>query len=119
MRADIINDALSSLVRNAEKNKPYNARQLAGLTGNRISARTFEACLARGYHAIEKKKKEGTKTPYYKDNGKYWLFGCWNAECSIQREGVRVITVKEYDEQGNLVKEYKRRRGRPYFTATF
>lgn len=119
MRAEVICDAISALVRNAEKNKPYSARQLAGLTGNRISARTFEACLARGYHAVEKKKKEGSRTPYCKDNGKYWLFGYWNAECSIRREGVRVITIKEYDEQGNLVTEYQKRRGRPYYTATF
>lgn len=119
MRASLIYDAISQLAMKAEKGVAYNARQLAAMTGGRISSRTFEACLARGFHAIEKRKKEGRKASYYKDNGKYWLFGCWNAECSIRREGAKVITIKEYDEQGNLVSEYQKRRGRPYYTATF
>ena len=119
MRAGLIYDALTRLINGVEKGVAYTPRQLSALTGGRISSTTFEKCLARGYHAVEKKKKDGPRTPYCKDNSKYWLFGYWNAECSIRREGVRVITIKEYDEQGNLVSEYKRRRGRPYYTATF
>lgn len=119
MRASLIYDAISCLAKEAEKGVAYTPRQLAAMTKGRISSRTFEACLARGFHAVEKRKKEGSKTSYYKDSGKYWLFGCWNAECSIRREGMKVITIKEYDEQGNLVNEYQRRRGRPYYTATF
>ena len=119
MRASLIDEALTRLVNSVEKGVSYTARQLSALTGGRISSRTFEACLARGYHAIEKRKEEEKKTPYYKDNSKYWLFGYWSAECSIHRKGVKVITIKEYDEQGNLVNEYQKRRGRPYYTVTF
>lgn len=120
MRLELISDALRHLTTNALKGVPYTSRQLSALTGGRISEFTFEACLARGYHAIEKRKEEGRgKTPYYKDKEKYWLFGCWNAECSIHREGVEVITVKEFNEQGGLIREYQKRRGRPYYTAIF
>ena len=118
MRAGLIYDAISCLIHNVEKGVPYTAKQLAAMTGDRISTRTFEACLARGFHAVEKRKREEKKIPY-RDNGKYLLFGIWNAECSIRREGVKVITIKEYDEQENLVNEYQKRRGRPYYTATF
>lgn len=118
MRANLIYDAISRVINNAEKGVPYTAKQLAAMTGGRISRRTFEACLSRGFYAVEKRKRKEKKIPY-RDNTKYLLFGMWNAECSIHREGVRVITIKEYDEQGNLVSEYQRRRGRPYFTATF
>lgn len=120
MRLELIYDALKALTNNVQRGVPYTAKQLSALTGGRIRTSTFEACLARGYHAIEKRKNEGReKTPYYKDKEKYWLFGCWNAECSIRREGVEVITVKEFNEQGELIREYQRRRGRPYYTATF
>lgn len=120
MRATLINDAISCIAMEAEKGVPYTARQLAAMTRGRISSRTFEKCLARGYHTVEKRRAEGKKPFYYgKDVNKYWLFGCWNAECYIRREGVKVITIKEYDEQGNLISEYQRRKGRPYYTVTF
>ncbi len=118
MRASLIYDALTRLINGVERGVAYTPRQLSALTGGRISSTTFKKCLARGFHAVEKRKKEEKKNPY-RDNDKYWLFGCWNAGCSIRREGVKVITVKEYDEQGNLVSEYQKRRGRPYYVAIF
>lgn len=116
MRANLIDEALTLLGNNVEKGVPYTPSQLSRLTGGRISARTFESCLIRGYRAIEKRKE---KEERYRDYSKYCLFGYWSVMCSIRKEGVKVITIKEYDEQGNLVNEYQRRRGRPYYTAIF
>lgn len=115
-RARIICDAITELKRRVVPGTPYTARELAAMTEWRIPASNFEDSLRRGYHAL--KRREDKKAVAGFEN-KYMLFGDWRAECDIHREGSRLITIKEYDEEGNLISERQKRRGRPYFTATF
>ena len=93
----------------------YNAHELCKMTRGIIPTSLFEKSLSRGYRTLRKNEMEGTA----KKGDKYHLFGDWRAACTIQRVGARLITIKEYDEDGNLITEYQKRRGRPYYIATF
>jgi hypothetical protein len=112
-RAKLICDAITELKHNAVPGLEYTARDLSKMTGGLIPTSLFEKSLSRGYHTLLKREelKQG--------NGKYMLFNDWRAECRIHRKGARVITIKEYDEDGNLISEYQKRRGKPYYTASF
>lgn len=112
-RAEIICDAITELKKNVVPGRPYTARELSEMTGRMIPTSNFEGCLRRGYRIIEKRVMMNPA------NYSYYLFGDWRAKCVIHREGTRLITIKEYDEDGNLINERKIRRGRPYYTASF
>jgi len=114
-RARLIDDAITELKKHIVPGTAYTAYDLCRMTGDAIPAKLFEKSLARGYHVFKKRERLGVA----KKGNKYHLFGDWRASCTIQREGVKLITIKEYDEDGNLISEYKKKRGRPYYTATF
>lgn len=112
-RAKLICDAITELKHNAVRGVAYTASDLRNMTGGLIPTSLFKKSLSRGYRALLKREelKQG--------NGKYMLFNDWRAECHIQKVGAKLITIKEYDEDGNLLSEYKRRRGRSYYVAIF
>lgn len=113
-RAEIIDKAMKVLHARVERGVEYTPLELWNLTDRIISPEIFERCLSRGWLAVEKRKKKGGAY------GNYSLFSDWRGECIIKRRGPRVITVKEYDEDGNLIREYKKRKGRAStYTATF
>ena len=114
-RARLIGDAITELKHNAARGVAYTARDLSKMTGGIIPTSLFEKSLARGYRALRKREFEGVR----EEENTYSLFNDWRAECHIQKEGARLITIKEYDEDGNLISEYQRRRGRPYYVAIF
>jgi len=107
-RADLICDAITELKKNVVPGRPYDAADLSVMTGRIIPASIFKSCLSRGYRACRIQRRDS-----------YNLFNDWRAECHIDRKGKNLITIKEYDENGNLIGEYKKRRGRVYYTATF
>ena len=113
-RARLIDEAITGIYKHIEPGVAYTAYDLSRLTDGLIPTSIFEKCLSRGYHTVKKRKIMRPD-----NDGKYSLFGDFRAKCLIRKEGVRLVTIKEYDEDGNLVSEYRRRRGRPYFTATF
>ena len=115
-RARVIDSAIGELMNHVVRGTPYTARELSEMTGRVISTSTFENCLSRGYRTLRKRRIE-RNVP--EDKNTYSLFGSWSAECHIRKEGTRLITIKEYDEDKNLINERKVRRGRPYYTATF
>lgn len=113
-RAEVIDNALKILHARVERGVEYTPVELWNLTDRIISPEIFEGCLSRGWRAIEKRKGRGGAFEYYS------LFNDWRGECTIKRRGPKVITVKEYDEDGNLIREYKRRKkGASTYTATF
>lgn len=114
-RAKLICEAITELRHNAGRGIPYTAADLSKMTGGLIPTSLFEKSLARGYRTLKKRECMGVPE---KDNT-YSLFNDWGADCRIQRVGAKLITIKEYDEDGNLISEYQRRRGRPYFVAIF
>lgn len=114
-RANLICDAITELKKNAVRGTAYTASDLSKMSGGLIPTSLFEKSLARGYHALRKREFEGVR----EEANTYSLFNDWRAECHIQKVGVRLITIKEYDEDGNLITEYQRRRGRPYYVAIF
>lgn len=115
-RAEIICEAITELKKRVVPGTPYTARELSEMTGRIIPTSNFEGCLRRGYHALIKREDRKALAGF---ENKYMLFGDWRADCYIHKVGTRLITIKEYDEEGNLISEYKKRRGRPYYTATF
>ena len=115
-RAEIICDAITELKKHVVPGVPYTARELSEMTGCMIPTSNFKGCLRRGYRILIKREDMKAVAGY---KNKYMLFGDWRAECYIHRVGTRLITIKEYDEDGNLIDERKKRRGRPYYTATF
>ena len=117
-RARLIDDAITELKRNAVRGTAYTARDLCKMTGGIIPTSLFEKSLARGYRAL-RKREEQKAMGYSGVKHTYYLFNDWRAECHIQKEGARLITIKEYDEDGNLISEYRKRRGRPYYVAIF
>lgn len=115
-RARIIDGAMGELMNHVVRGTPYTARDLSAMTGRVISASTFEKCLSRGYRVLQRREYRKAVADF---ENKYMLFGRWGVECDIHREGSRIITIKEYDEDGNLIDEHKKRRGRPYYVAIF
>lgn len=114
-RARLINDAITELKKHVVCGTSYTAYELCRMTEGIIPTSLFEKSLRRGYRVFRKNEMEGTA----KEGDRYHLFGDWRAGCTIKREGARLITIKEYDEDGNLISSYEKRRGRPYYTATF
>ena len=113
-RARIIDNAMTTLEKRIVRGTPYTASELSEMTEGIISTSTFEKCLSRGYHILRRRdERVSVAIP----ENKYRLFGY--SECDIHKEGTRLITIKEYDEEGNLISEYRKRRGRSYYTATF
>lgn len=113
-RAEIINKALKILHQRVQRGEEYTPLELWNMTDRIISPEIFAQCLSRGWRAVEKRKRKGG------DYENYSLFNDWRGECTIKRYGPKVITVKEYDEDGNLIREYKRRKkGASAYTATF
>lgn len=113
-RTEIIEKALKILHQRVERGVEYTPLELWRLTDKIISPTTFDQCLCRGWRAVEKRKAKGGASECYS------LFNSWRGECIIKRYGPKVITVKEYDEDGNLIREYKRRKkGASAYTATF
>ena len=113
-RARIIDKAMEILHERVKRGVEYTPLELWKLTDKIISPEIFDRCLSRGWLAVEKRKNRGGDYEHYS------LFNCWRGECIIKRYGPKVITVKEYDEDGNLIREYKRRKkGASAYTATF
>lgn len=107
-RARVIDNAITELMKNVVRGTPYTARDLSVMTEGVIPTSIFEDCLSRGFRTCRRQRRET-----------YNLFGDFRAKCDIRKEGVRRITIKEYNENGELISEYQKRRGRPYYTATF
>lgn len=113
-RACIIDKAMEILHQRVSRGIEYTPLELWEMTDRIISPEIFARCLERGWRAVEKRKSKGGA---YKE---YSLFNTCEGECIIKRYGPKVITVKEYDEDGNLIREYRRRRkGGSTYTATF
>ena len=117
-RARVIDDAITELMKKVVRGTPYTARDLSVMTGGIISTSIFEKCLSRGYHIL-RRREERRCDMVAKIENKYSLFADWRAKCDIHKEGTKLVTIKEYDEEGNLISEYRKRRGRGYYTATF
>ena len=113
-RARLIDEAITSICKHITPGASYTAYDLSRFTDGLIPVSIFEKCLSRGYHTTEKRKMMRPD-----NDGKYCLFGDWRAKGVIRKEGVRLITIKEYDEDGKCFAEYKKRRGRVYYTVTF
>ena len=115
-RREVIDEAMGELMRKVVPGTPYTAFDLSVMTGRIIPVSIFEESLARGYRALAKREE---KRSVAEVDNTYLLFGYWRAGCHITRKGKRLITVKEYDEEGNLISEYVKRRGKSYYVATF
>lgn len=105
-RAEIINSAIDTIKSRMERGVPYTAGQLSIMSDGIISETTFRESLNRGWRTLRNEEKARNRR-WFGLTDKYCLFNSL-ALCGRIEERVKTITIKEYDEDGTLMREYKK-----------
>lgn len=105
-RAAIINSAIDTISSRIERGVPYTAGQLSIMSNGIISDTTFRESLNRGWRALHNEEMARRRS-WHGLSEKYCLFNSCEL-CGRIEERVKTITVKEIDEDGTLIREYKK-----------
>ena len=96
-RQAFIDEALTNIRKNCVRGVGYTATELSKMSGDLIPPEIFERCLTRGYRTIVKRGDLSYS--------KYGIFGwLW---CRIKEEEA-TLTYEVYNEDGDLIKTYKK-----------
>ena len=114
-RAAIINSAIDTICSHKERGVPYTAGQLSIMSDGIISEAAFRESLNRGWRTLRNEEKVKRRR-WFGLEDKYCLFNS-SALCGRIEERPQTITVKEYDENGTLIREYKK--DKYYLVITF
>ena len=115
VRNEIINSAIDTICSHRERGVAYTAGQLSIMSDGIISETTFRESLNRGWRTLRDGEKV-RKRRWFGLEDKYCLFNS-TALCGRIEERAKTITVKEYDEDGTLIREYKK--DKYYLVITF
>ena len=114
-RAAIINSAIDTICSRKERGVPYTAGQLSIMSDGIISEAAFRESLSRGWRTLHNDEKV-RKRRWRGLEKQYYLFNSC-ALCGRIEEHVKTVTIKEYDEDGTLIREYKK--DKYYLVAIF
>ena len=105
-RNEIIYSAIDAISSRMERGVPYTAGQLSIMSDGIISDTAFRESLSRGWRTLHNEEKVRRRR-WVGLQDKYCLFNS-SALCGRIEERAKTITVKEYDEDGTLIREYKK-----------
>ena len=105
-RAAIINSAIDTICSHKESGVAYTAGQLSIMSNGIISEAAFRESLNRGWRTLRNEEK-ARKRSWFGLKDKYCLFNS-SALCGRIEERSRTVTIKEFDEDGTLIREYKK-----------
>ena len=99
-RQEIINAGLENIGEKVQKEKIYSAEELSVMSGGLIPAKNIKASLVRGSHEVEKRYRPCSRP------GIDYLYGGGIRVKPIKTS--HILTYKVYDENGELVEEFKK-----------